>query len=200
MCIADARLWRIPFIGALAHLLWAARGREEGEADMNRTALVIGATGGIGGEVTRALLAAGWQVRALHRAPEGASRRVSGLGRVEWVRGDAMSPEDVTRAARGVGVIVHAVNPPGYKNWHGLVLPMLDSSIAAAKENGARLVLPGTVYNYGPDAPAVVGENTPQNPVTRKGKIRVAMEQRLLAASREGLNVLIVRAGDFFGP
>lgn len=167
---------------------------------MNRTALIIGVTGGIGGETARALAAAGWQVRALHRDPERASRRIVGIGRVEWVRGDAMSPEDVTRAARGVGVIVHAANPPGYKNWRGLVLPMLDSSIRAAKETGARLVLPGTVYNYGPDAPAVVSETTPQNPVTRKGKIRVAMEQRLLAASREGVDVLIVRAGDFFGP
>jgi nucleoside-diphosphate-sugar epimerase len=111
-----------------------------------------------------------------------------------------MNPADVARAARGVGVIVHAANPPGYKNWQGLVLPMLESSIAAAKESGARLVLPGTVYNFGPDTPALVDEAAPQNPVTRKGKIRVAMERRLREASREGVAVLIVRAGDFFGP
>jgi hypothetical protein len=42
-------------------------------------------------------------------------------------------PHDVQRAAEGVQVIVHAVNPPGYRNWGGLVLPMTDNSIAAAR-------------------------------------------------------------------
>jgi nucleoside-diphosphate-sugar epimerase len=111
-----------------------------------------------------------------------------------------MSPEQVKAAAQGVSVVVHAANPPGYRNWKGLALPMLESSIAAARTAGARLVLPGTVYNFGPDAPALIHERVPQNPVTRKGKIRVAMEQRLREAAEQGTPVLIVRAGDFFGP
>ena len=49
-------------------------------------------------------------------------------------------------------------------------------------------------------AVAAVREDSPQNPVTRKGSIRVAMEKRLEAASRKGAKVIIVRAGDFFGP
>jgi hypothetical protein len=44
------------------------------------------------------------------------------------------------------------VNPPGYRNWGELVLPMLDNTTAAARSNGARIVLPGTIYNFGPDA------------------------------------------------
>ncbi|WP_228277623.1 hypothetical protein, partial [Acinetobacter baumannii] len=77
---------------------------------------------------------------------------------------------------------------------------MLDNTIAAAKRVGARLLLPGTVYNFGPDAFPVLGEDSPQHPVTRKGRLRVMMEQRLKDASASGLDVLIVRAGDFFGP
>jgi len=165
---------------------------------MERIALIVGATGGIGGETARALLANGWRVRALHRDPARARQTVDQP--LEWMRGDAMNAADVVAAARGVKVVVHAANPPGYRNWQGLALPMLESSIAAAKAAGARVVLPGTVYNFGPDAPSVVDEAAPQNPVTRKGKIRVAMEQRLLQASREGVPVLVVRAGDFFGP
>jgi nucleoside-diphosphate-sugar epimerase len=167
---------------------------------MTRTALVIGATGGIGSETARALLASGWQVRALTRDPQSAARRFAWLGAVEWVRGDAMNGADVVAAASGIEVLVHAANPPGYRNWRGLALPMLESSIAAAKAARARLVFPGTVYNFGPDAPALVSESAPQNPTTRKGKVRVAMEERLKAAAREGTPVLIVRAGDFFGP
>jgi nucleoside-diphosphate-sugar epimerase len=95
--------------------------------------------------------------------------------------------------------VVHAANPPGYRNWKGLALPMLESTIAAARAVGARIVFPGTVYNFGPDAFPLLGESSPQRPLTRKGAIRVAMEQRLEQAAEVGVNVLIVRAGDFFG-
>lgn len=166
----------------------------------DRTALVLGATGGIGSEVALALLRSGWRVRALHRHPDRAAGKDAELGRIQWVAGDAMQTADVVAAAEGADVIVHGVNPPGYRNWRQLALPMLESSIAAARASGARVLFPGTVYNFGPDAFPLLGERSAQNPLTRKGKIRVEMEQRLQAASREGVRTLIVRAGDFFGP
>jgi nucleoside-diphosphate-sugar epimerase len=95
---------------------------------------------------------------------------------------------------------VHAVNPPGYRRWDELVFPMLENTIAAAIAQRATIVLPGTVYNYAPDTFPVVAEDAPQRPTTRKGAIRVEMERRLEAATREGARVIIVRAGDFFGP
>lgn len=163
------------------------------------TALVLGATGGIGGEVARLMMARGWSVHALHRDPAALSAQ-SRRSALIWHKGDAMSAADVAAAASGVSVIVHAVNPPGYRNWGKLVLPMLDNTIAAARANHARIVLPGTVYNFGPDAFPVVPEGAPQNPTTAKGRIRVEMERRLRAAASSGGAVLIVRAGDFFGP
>jgi nucleoside-diphosphate-sugar epimerase len=111
-----------------------------------------------------------------------------------------MVEAEVVAAAQGASLVVHAANPAGYRNWAGLQLPMLGSAIAAAKAAGARLVFPGTVYNYGPDAFPNLAEDGPQHPATRKGAIRVQMEQTLKAASDDGLKVLIVRAGDFFGP
>ena len=163
----------------------------------NKTVLVLGATGGIGGEVARQLRDAGWQVKALRRGAPAAS--ASGDG-ITWLHGDALKREDVAKAARGCSVIVHAVNPPGYRNWSKLVLPMLENTIAAARAERATIVLPGTVYNFGPDAFPVLGEDAPQHPLTRKGAIRVEMERRLRDASTQGARVLIVRAGDFFGP
>jgi nucleoside-diphosphate-sugar epimerase len=163
----------------------------------SRTVLVLGATGGIGGELARQLQDAGWQVRALKRGAEQAVERKDGL---TWLRGDALNRQDVANAAKGCSVIVHAVNPPGYRRWSEWVLPMLDNTIASAINEGATIVLPGTVYNFGPDAFPVLHEDSPQHPLTRKGAIRVEMEQRLLKASQDGARVLIVRAGDFFGP
>ncbi|MBK1713533.1 NAD-dependent epimerase/dehydratase family protein [Rubrivivax gelatinosus] len=159
--------------------------------------LVLGATGGVGGEIARQLRAAGWPVRALRRGPAAAALDDG----IEWQVGDAMQTEDVMAAARGCSVIVHAVNPPGYRRWSELVLPMLDNTIAAARAHGATVVLPGTVYNYGPDVFPLIAEDAPQRPLTRKGAIRVEMERRLEAAAASGaLRVLILRCGDFFGP
>src|SRR5205823_5156390 len=103
-------------------------------------------------------------------------------------------------AADGCSVIVHAANPPGYKNWRGLAIPMLTATITAAKAHGARIVLPGNVYNYRPDAGPTIGETAPQLPATRKGRIRVEMEQMLEEAIPAGARALVLRAGDFFGP
>ena len=160
-------------------------------------ALVIGATGGVGGAVAERLVAAGWRVRAMNRSPETA--RV-GRAAFEWVRGDAMVQAEVVAAADGASLIVHGANPPGYRNWAGLQIPMLNATIAAARATGARIVFPGTVYNYGPDAFPSIDEASPQTPLSRKGAIRVQMETALRQAANEGVKVLIVRAGDFFGP
>ena len=165
--------------------------------DAKRIALVLGATGGIGGEMARRLVARGWHVRALQRNPDTLARRNNAFA---WIHGDAMVRDDVVSAAQGAQLIVHAVNPPGYHNWAGLVLPMIDNTIAAARASGARIVLPGTVYNFAPDTFPVLRETTPQRPLTRKGQIRAELERRMQAASAEGVRSLIVRAGDFFGP
>lgn len=166
-----------------------------------RTALVLGATGGVGGEIAAALLAHGWHVRALARDPAKAARSARrALARAEWAGGDAMRREDVARTAPGADLIVHAVNPAGYKDWDKLVLPMIDNSISAAVAVGARIALPGTIYNYGLDAFPVLHTYSPQSPFSDKGRFRVEIEKRLEAASRVGAGALIVRAGDFFGP
>jgi nucleoside-diphosphate-sugar epimerase len=163
-------------------------------------ALIIGATGGSGSEVGLALLAHGWRIRALHRNPEAARHRSDLPTSIEWVAGDAMNAADVMAAARNARVIVHAANPPRYKNWRGLAIPMLHASIAAAKASGARIVFFGNVYNFGPDSWPIVSETSPQHPKTRKGQVRVEMEAMLAAASSDGVRSLVVRAGDFFGP
>lgn len=160
-------------------------------------ALVLGATGGVGGALAKALLKRGYRVRAMHRRP---GQQLLERPDYEWVAGDAMRAADVLAAARGASVIVHGVNPPGYRNWGELVLPMIDNSIAAARAVGARILMPGTIYNFGPDTFPLLAEDSPQRPVTVKGKIRVALEQRLEQAADQGVSVLIVRAGDFFGP
>jgi nucleoside-diphosphate-sugar epimerase len=163
-------------------------------------ALVIGATGGLGYEVAQTLQTHGWRVRALHRDSVQARRKSNLPATIEWMAGDAMNPADVVAAAKDVCLIVHAANPPAYRNWRGLAIPMLANTIAAARTNDARIVIPGNVYNFGPDAWPLVKESSPQHPLTRKGQVRVEMEAMLEREARTGVRSLIVRAGDFFGP
>jgi nucleoside-diphosphate-sugar epimerase len=166
--------------------------------DANQSALIIGVTGSIGRVVAAALLNRGWHVRAVHRDPLQAS--VDLPKSIRWVKGDAMHLADVVKAARGTTLIVHAANPPKYRNWRGLALPMLDNTIAAARICDARILLPAPIYNFGPDASRVLNEQAPQNPRTRKGQVRVEMELNLRKASVSGVRSIVVRAGDFFGP
>lgn len=175
-----------------------------GNRATGRSALVLGATGGVGGAIAARLIRDGWQVRALSRNAEAAT---SGWRQdcpaPQFVAGDAMDAASVIRAATlqdGVSVIVHAVNPPGYRNWSSLVLPMIDNTLAAARAaGGARIVLPGTVYNYDPARTTVIDEYSAQNARTVKGRIRVELERKLAAAAQD-VPSLILRAGDFFGP
>ncbi len=93
-----------------------------------------------------------------------------------------------SRLPRQRSVIVHAVNPPGYRNWEQLVLPMLHNTIHAAERNGALIVLPGTVYNYGPDAFPLAGRRSPKSRHPKRGYTGANGEGAvsLRAAWREG--------------
>jgi nucleoside-diphosphate-sugar epimerase len=161
-------------------------------------ALVIGATGAFGHAVAQVLVARGWRVKALHRDPTRGRAALPRLA-IDWVKGDAMSASDVVAAATAATVIFHAASPPGYRRWRELAIPMIESAIAAAKASGARLIFPGNVYNFGPDAGAVVAESMPQHPATRKGAVRVDMEKRLAGAVSGGVRSIVLRAGDFLG-
>ena len=63
-----------------------------------KTALIIGATGGVGGEAARQLRDAGWGIRALARGLATETAQRDGM---TWLRGDAMNRQDVARAAQG---------------------------------------------------------------------------------------------------
>jgi uncharacterized protein YbjT (DUF2867 family) len=72
----------------------------------SKSALVIGATGGVGGETAAALKRHGWTVRALTRRPQPLDPIV------EWIIGDAMHGADVLRAAQGTSLVVQPPTRP----------------------------------------------------------------------------------------
>lgn len=159
---------------------------------MSGKILVLGAAGRLGYAAAEAFRTAGWTVTSLVR-PGAAHRAPRGTKIVETI-----DRRDAIEAARGVDVVLHALNPP-FKTWRRMALPHAYAAIEAAETTGATLLFPGNLYNYGAGMPSMIDESTPMAPTTRKGDIRVEIEQRMQEASERGMRTIILRAGDFFG-
>ena len=159
------------------------------------TVLILGANGRFGAAAALTFAAAGWRVLAqVRRAPSGELARVA-----EPVTLALTDTAGLVRAAAGVSVVVHAVNPL-YTRWETEAMPALRAGLDVAEALGAHFMLPGTVYNYGAQMPGLLSEDTPQRPSTRKGEIRVAMEALIAQRAAAGrFTASVLRAGDFFG-
>lgn len=140
---------------------------------MTGTVLILGASGKIGKHSARAFAAAGWTVRRFDR-----------------------QSQDMTEAAKGCDVIVNGLNPPNYHDWATIIPRITGQVIEAARVSGATVLLPGNVYHFG-DRPGIWSETTPAKPVSRKGQIRLKMEQDYAAS---GVQTIILRAGNFIDP
>jgi nucleoside-diphosphate-sugar epimerase len=157
------------------------------------TVLVLGANGRLGAAAATAFAEAGWRVLAQRRrAPALADARIATV---------ALPLDDLDAladAARGARVVVHAVNPP-YTRWASEALPLARAAMDLAQRLDADFLLPGNVYGFGSAMPAVLAADTPERPDTRKGRIRVAMEEEMRERGPRGLRSAVLRAGDFFG-
>lgn len=157
--------------------------------------LVLGANGRLGLAATRAFAAAGWavtvQVRRAARTPWPAG--------VRELRCDALDVAALSQAGRGAAVIVNGLNPD-YTRWDTLLPPLTAAMLDVAAATGARLMLPGNVYNFGRDLPAVLSEATPFAATNPKAAQRIALETAMATAARErGVKSVVIRAGDFLG-
>ncbi|MGA2973048.1 MAG: NAD-dependent epimerase/dehydratase family protein [Candidatus Bathyarchaeia archaeon] len=161
--------------------------------------LVIGSTGSIGSAVVDELSSQGRPVRALVRDSSKAKRLFRHPEKVELVQGSVENPEVLKTAFLGAKVVFNCVNLP-YPEWSKL--PALHKRILeAAKRAGAKMVFPGNVYIYGHAQSGRVNEAHPRNPCSRKGVLRVQLEDMFMASSRTNeVPTAIVRFPDFYGP
>jgi len=160
-----------------------------------KTVLIMGINGGFGGSVAQGLARQGWRIRALMREPTKLPERFAGT---EVYQGDASNIDDVRMAAKQVDLVVYAVNPANY-DWDNKALPWVNVMATVAEEQKLNLIFPGNVYNFDPKQGPDFDETKEHNPISAKGKIRKAMENRLKQASSKGAKVVIVRCGDFIG-
>ncbi|MEM9188745.1 MAG: epimerase [Myxococcota bacterium] len=140
---------------------------------MTKSVLILGSSGRTGRHASRAFKAAGWEVRRFQR-----------------------NVDDPSTASAGCQVIVNGMNPPHYHAWDRIVPEITELALTAARASGATVLLPGNVYNFGAEG-GVWSEDTPHRPCTRKGRIRVEMEE---AYRESGVRTIVLRAGNFIDP
>jgi len=113
---------------------------------------------------------------------------------------DARHGAELAKLASGARAIVAAANPSVYDAavWQQQLGPLTAGLLEGARLSGSRLVLLDGLYMYALDR-GPLRPTTPQEPATEKGKIRKAVADMVVAAHREGVRVVSLRASDFLG-
>jgi dihydroflavonol-4-reductase len=171
-------------------------------------AFVTGATGFIGGNLARALLDDGHQVRLLVR-PASDRRNVAGLP-AELVEGDLDNPQKLAEQMAGCDAVFHVAahyslwakdrdsiyraNVDGTKNM------LAAARLAAVK----RFIYTSSVAAIGVPAPGALGTEETRTSleelVSDYKKSKFLAEQAARQAAREGLDVVIVNPSTPVGP
>jgi nucleoside-diphosphate-sugar epimerase len=161
-----------------------------------KRALVLGASGGMGYAIVKELSSRNIHVVAFARNLERLHKMFGGDEFVEVRSGDVFQKKDVYEAAQHVDVIFHAINLP-YHEWSEKLLHMNEQILNVAKETSAKLAIVENIYSYGRGNGEKIREGYPKAPHTKKGKIRLEVEQ--LVKNSE-VPFLIAHFPDFYGP
>lgn len=156
---------------------------------------ILGANGIIARELSRALAEYTSDIRQVSRNP----RKVNPTD--ETFVADLLDNQATANAVAG-SEVVYLVAGLKYdiSVWQEQWPRVMRNVIDACRKHGARLVFFDNVYAYGRVAGAMT-EDTPFNPISKKGEVRAKIATMLLDEMRgDNLRAMIVRSADFYGP
>lgn len=158
--------------------------------------VILGAGGTIGRLLAKELPAFDAHIRLMNRHP----KKINDSN--ELFSGDLLKKEDVDKAVQGAD-IAYLVAGVEYKSkaWREKWPVIMQNTIDACKKHGVKLVFFDNPYMYDSAQMENLTEETPINPVSKKGKVRALVAENLVKEMKSGnINAMIVRASDFFGP
>jgi nucleoside-diphosphate-sugar epimerase len=156
---------------------------------------ILGSNGVIGRELSGHLPKFTSHVRQVSRNPT----KVNDSD--ELVKADLLNYKETEKAVEGSDV-VYLVAGLKYdsKVWQQQWPIVMKNTIDACKKHNSKLVFFDNVYAYG-FVEGVMTEDTPFNPISKKGEVRAKIAITLLNEMKAGnLKGMIVRAADFYGP
>lgn len=175
--------------------------------------LILGATGFIGGHITKAALAEGWEVHGLRRTP-GFIGHLAAEDSIEWHLGDLKNESSLRDAMRGIELVFHAAahypkrtQKLSVKEHVEFAEREVASVLAAASATKVqRLVYTSTLTTIGlppPGSGRLADERDVYQPGDLPGsayaEAKAAMERAVLEKQDE-LDVVVTNPTAVFGP
>lgn len=156
---------------------------------------ILGAGGVIATELARQLPDYTDTIRLVSRNPKAVNPTD------ELVQADLTDARQTDSAVAGSDIVYLVVGLP-YKTkvWQEGWPKIMQNTIDACERHGAKLVFFDNVYMYG-RVSGWMTEETPFNPISKKGEVRAQIARMLLDAMQAGrVTSLIARSADFYGP
>ena len=165
---------------------------------MNRCLCITGATGFIGQHLIKRLVQEhGGGIRALSRGKDAGSEW--GDSQVVAVRADLLDKESLKNFVEPDSVVVNLAFLSGHTMEEHLLAAHAFSE--ACEHAGAkRLVHVSTAMVVGHTDALLIDERTPCRPITAYERVKLAIEEALLARERRSYEVVILRPTAVFGP
>lgn len=156
---------------------------------------ILGANGIIGQELSKHLPRYSSFIRQVSRNP----KKVNPSD--ELMKADLLKYDETEKAVAGSKVVyLMAGLKYDVKVWQQQWPVVMRNTIDACKKHQAKLVFFDNVYAYGL-VTGTMTEETPYNPISKKGEVRAKIATMLLEEVKSGnLNAMIIRAADFYGP
>lgn len=155
---------------------------------------ILGAGGTVSDQLLPVLVAGGEKIRLV-------SRRERRLAGVETMVANITHPQQTLEAVKGSAVVYLLAGLP-YRThvWAEQWPRIITNVINACVQTGSKLIFFDNVYMYG-KVEGPMREDTPFNPISKKGTIRAAVATQLLSEMKAGnIEALIARSADFYGP
>lgn len=155
---------------------------------------ILGSTGIIGKLTAKELTNYTDKIRLVSRNPKQVN------GNDELVKADLTNKEQVMKAVSGSEIVyLTAGLKYNVKTWETQWPEITRNVLDACCENKSKLVFFDNVYALGP-VKGWMKEDTPLNPVSRKGAVRKEINEMIMnAAGKNGIDTAIIRSADFYG-
>jgi nucleoside-diphosphate-sugar epimerase len=155
---------------------------------------VTGATGYIGGSVSTKLLEAGHDVLGLARSEEAAAA-LKKRG-IEPVAGDLNAYTPFIEVTKRVDAVINAANSDNAFVAHALLDGLKGSGKTLIQTSGSSVV---GAYDNGEASDDTFDEDSAFTPQPEKA-MRVAIDNQVLAAAKDGLRTIVIRPTLIYGP